>query len=144
MLFWHAAKNSLVNSWRAVRPGPEARIGAIAAAVVTLIFTEVTGGLLIHSGFGVWIDLLFAVLVAAIGIPLVALLTLLLLTVFRSLPRLLTGFLLAVFLLIASLWGVDSVGLPMGALMLFAECALGATLATIFLGGLRRAISAGK
>lgn len=104
-----------------------------------LVCTVATGGLLIHSGFGVSIDLLFAAIVAAIGIPLVALLTLLLLTVFRSLPRLLTGLFIAVFLLIACLWGVDSVGLSMGALVLFAECALGATLAAIFSGSLRHA-----
>ena len=136
---WSLTKSGIAGAWRAIRPGPETRLGAIAAAVVTLAATVVTGGFLIHSGFGLWIDLLFAALVAAMGIPLVALLFALISTTFRSLPRLLTGFFVGVFLLLASLWMADTTGLVMGALVLFIECALGATLATILLGGLRQA-----
>jgi dienelactone hydrolase len=108
------------------------------AALVTVIWATVIGALNLKLGFGIWADFLFAIAVAALGIPLVALLIALLLTIFRRLPRLLSGFVVGSLLFIALVW-FDSIGLGVATVLLVVECSLGAVVATIALGGLRNA-----
>src|ERR1700748_3800993 len=93
---WHSI-------WDPIKPGKEAAKGAYWAALATVVWAAVVGGLNVKSGFGLTIDFLFAFLVAALGIPLVALVAALLLTIFRHLPRLLSGFFVGAFLAIALL-----------------------------------------
>jgi dienelactone hydrolase len=126
------------SAWQNTKPGPEERRGAYWAALLTVVWAAVIGGINLKSGFGLWADLLFTLLVAALGIPVVTLAVALLLTIFRRLPRLYSGFLIAAFVLVAQLWRAP-VGYWASAVLLSVECTLGAAVATIVLGGFRRA-----
>jgi dienelactone hydrolase len=127
--------------WNSIKPSYHARRGAVLAAVATVIWVVCVAGFNIESGFGLFADFLFAFVVAALGIPLAALLVALILALLRPLPRILTGFFVACGLFISLLW-LDTTGASFAALLLFVECALGATLATIVRGGLRDAPAA--
>jgi dienelactone hydrolase len=100
------------------------------------------GGYYLHSGFGLGIDLAFAFAVAALGIPLVALLFALLLTILRRLPRLVSGFIFGSCLFISMLWP-QQLGIGLGIVFGLVEGVLGATIATFLFGGFRR-VSLGK
>jgi dienelactone hydrolase len=135
---WRASAGWCGRTWQAVRPGPQARQGAVAAAVATVTWAAVTGALHIRLGFGAAADFLFAFVVAALALLLATLLVALLLTILRRLPRLLSGFFVGALLVIALLWQ-NWTGAALSGILLFVECALGAALATIALGGLREA-----
>ncbi len=124
--------------WTSIKPSYHARRGAVLAALAVVIWTVCVAGLNLESGFGLWADFLFAVVVAALGIPLAALLIALILALLRPLPRFLTGFFLACGLFVSLLW-FDAIGGLFAGLLLLVECALGATLATILRGGLNQA-----
>ncbi|HEY3938047.1 MAG TPA: hypothetical protein VGL97_11485, partial [Bryobacteraceae bacterium] len=116
-------------------PDRRASRGVFWAALATVLWAAVIGAWNVRLGFGIWADFLFAFAVAAIGIPLVALLVALLLTILRRLPRLLSGFVVGSLLFIALVW-FRSFGLWVGAVLLIVECSLGAAIATMALGGL--------
>lgn len=78
-------------AWANIRPGAETRPGVFWAAVLTILAGAIAGGIDLKSGFGLSIDLVFALLIATLGIGLITLLTALLLSIFRRLPRLLSG-----------------------------------------------------
>jgi dienelactone hydrolase len=113
--------------FKAIRSTYSAHRGAILAAVLTMFWAACVGGLNLHSGFGLFADLLFAFLIALIGVPIAALLIAGILALLRLLPRLLTGFLVAVFLFISLLW-FQAEGWVLAALLLLTECLLGASL----------------
>jgi dienelactone hydrolase len=136
--YWQSFRSWWLRTWADLRPGPEARRGAVWAALATVIWAAVIGGIDLKTGFGVAVDLLVGFLIAAIGIPLVALLAALLFTIFRKLPRLLSGFFIGAFLFISLLW-ISLVGYAMALLLLLIECALGATIATLLFGDFRHA-----
>jgi dienelactone hydrolase len=122
--------------WCSIKPGREAGRGAYWAAVATVVWAVIVGGLNVKSGFGLWADFLFVSVIAALGIPLIALVIALLLTIFRRLPRLLSGFFVGAFLAISLLWQ-SSYGYWTSALLLILECMFGAAAATLLFGGLR-------
>ena len=126
-------KNWFARSWHSIKPDYNARRGALWAALLTVVWAAVTGALNVKSGFGLGADFLFAVVIAGLGIPLVMLATALLLTIFRRLPRLYSGFFVGAFFAISLIWR-NSTGYWTTGILLFVECALGATLATILLG----------
>jgi hypothetical protein len=115
--------------WTSIKPSYHARRGAVLAALAVVIWAVCVAGLNLDSGFGLFADFLFAIAVAAVGIPLAALL------------RFLTGFFSACGLFVSLLW-FDIVGGLLAGVLLFVECALGATLATIVRGGLHQAAAA--
>jgi dienelactone hydrolase len=127
---WHSI-------WDPIKPGKEAGRGAYWAALATVIWAAIVGGLNVNSGFGLWADFAFAFVIAALGIPLVALAVVLLLTIFRRLPRLLSGFFVGAFLAISLLWR-SSYGYWTSGILLVLECVLGAAVATLLFGGIRR------
>jgi hypothetical protein len=96
------------------------------------------GGFNLKSGFGLWVDLSFLFAAAAIGLPLVAIAVALALTLLRKIPRLAAGVLVAVMVLLALPW-LNAWGYLLGAVVLLIECTLGASVATVLLGGLRYA-----
>lgn len=115
-------------TWTNIRPGPETRPGVYWAACLTALAATITGGLELKSGFGLAFDFAFAFLVAALGIGLIALLTALLLTIFRRLPKLLSGVVLGACLFV-------SVILPPSGFILVPLAAFaGAAVATIWKG----------
>ncbi|HMF77732.1 MAG TPA: hypothetical protein VK604_18900 [Bryobacteraceae bacterium] len=128
---WHSI-------WDPIKPGREAGRGAYWAALAAVVWAAVVGGLNVKSGFGLWADFFFTFVIAALGVPLAALAVALLLTIFRHLPRLLSGFFVGAFLAISLLWQ-SSYGYWTSGLLLLLECMLGAALATILFGGLRYA-----
>src|ERR1700680_4150983 len=90
--------------WRSIRdrcrPGPEARKGATWGAIAVALWIAIVAGFYLKSGFGLTIDLAFALLVAALGVPLVMLVVWLILTILRKLPRWFTGLLVGVCALV--------------------------------------------
>ncbi len=123
----------VVAVWNDIKPGPEARKGALWAAMATVIWAIVIGAINLKSGFGFTADLLFAVLIAVLGIPLVAAVFVLLLALLRRLPRWTAGLFIGALLFISLLW-FGPLGYSMAALLLFVEACLGATLATFMVG----------
>src|SRR5438445_10337832 len=104
------------------------RRGAAWAALVLVMGAAIVGAIDLRLGYGVWANVLFACFVAVLGIPIVALATALLLTIFRKLPRLLTGFLVGAFLYLTALFWFDWLGFATAAVLLLVECALGAVV----------------
>jgi dienelactone hydrolase len=124
-------------TWSNIRPGPEARKGAAWAVIAAAAWAAIVGGIYLESGFGRWIDFLFAFAIAAIGIPLIAILVAFLLTILRRLPRLATGFILGGGMFISLAFG--PIGPVFAAVVTLIECVLGATLATFLFGHFRQA-----
>src|SRR6185437_3595031 len=125
--------------WGEIRPGTEARRGALVAALATVIWAIGVGAWNLKLGYGAWVNLFFACAVAALGIPLVALVVALLLTILRKLPGRLTGWLTGAFLFLAALFWFDSLGFWMAGAVLAIECTLGAAVATALCAGWRKA-----
>lgn len=135
---WRRVRDWWVRFWNNIRPGPEARRGAMWAMLATAAVMASVAGYYLHSGFGLFIDLAFAFGVAALGIPLVALLVALLLTIVRKLPRLATGFIFGACLFIALPWP-PQLGVPLGIVFGLVEGIFGATIARFLFGHLRQA-----
>ncbi len=125
-------------AWPLIRPGPETRKGVVWGALLVALWIALIGGMDLKSGFGRAFDLAFALAVALLGVPLVMLLAALLLTIFRKLPRLLTGLILGVCLLVGLEFS-PQLGIPFGAILLLANCILGAAAATFVAGHFREA-----
>src|SRR3974377_1381952 len=89
--WWVRSRDWWLHVWSKIRPGPETRRGVFWASVIVALMAACWGGVELQSGFGLGIDLLFALLVAVIGIALFALAVALLLTILRRLPRMLSG-----------------------------------------------------
>ena len=113
-----------------VRPGPEARAGAVWGAIAVALWMAIVGGLYLKTGFGLFIDLAFALTVAALGVPLVMLAVWLILTILRKLPRWFTGLLVGACLLVGLAFS-PQLGIPFGAILLLIECTLGAAIALL-------------
>ena len=124
--------------WQDIKPGPEARKGAIWAALAVVLWAAIIGAINLKSGFGLAYDLVFAFVLASLGIALVALTVALLFTIIRHLPRLVSGFFIGALLFTALLW-MGALGYATAATILIVECTLGAVLATLLTGRLRNA-----
>jgi dienelactone hydrolase len=130
--------------WRAIRPGPEATRGAVWGTLVSAALGVVIAGLYVRTGFGYAFDFLLAIVVAAIAIPLVALLVALLLVIARKLPPMATGWIVGSCAIVMLVWFPPELGIPMAVVMGVAEGILGATIATFVAGGFREAAPSKK
>lgn len=135
-MIWRRVWSWFVANWRDIKPGPEARKGAVWAAVVTAAWAAVVGGINIKSGFGLAPDLLFAFVIAALGIPLVAAIFVLILALLRRLPRWTSGIFVGALLFISLLW-FGSLAYALATLLLVIEACLGAAIATFLFGHFR-------
>jgi hypothetical protein len=124
--------------WRSLKPVHEAHHGALWAAFGASLVALMVASLNLKSGFGLWLDLCFVFAAAVVGLPLIATVVALLLTILRLIPRLGAGVLVAVMLLLALPW-LNAWGYLVGAIVVLIECTLGASVATVLLGGLRYA-----
>src|SRR5665213_3098762 len=124
---WRTIRDWIGRAWANVRPGPEARRGAIWGAIFVALGIAVVAGIYLQSGFGLAVDLAFTLTVAALGLPLAALLVALLLSFLRILPRIFTGILIGVCVL-CGLALFPQLGIPFGAILLLLECTFGATV----------------
>ena len=136
---WRVVRDWCVKSWLAIRPGPEARRGAVWGTLAAAAASVVIAGLYLHTGFGYAFDFAFAAVFAAIAIPLVMLAVALLLTIARKLPRMATGMIVASCAIVMLIWGPPQLGIPMAAAIGLAEGVLGATIATFAVGVFRQA-----
>src|SRR5258705_12867915 len=73
--------------WTAVRPGPEARRGAVGGTLAAAAACVLIAGLYLQSGFGYAFDFAFVILCATALIPLVAVVVALVLPIAGTLPR---------------------------------------------------------
>ncbi len=137
--WWRRLRGWCSVQWAAIRPGREARRGAVWGTLAAAAVCVIIGGLYINSGFGYLFDFAFCILFAAIFIPLVALLVVLLLSIFRKLPRYATGVIVGSCMIVMSLWGPPELGIWMAILMGLAAGILGATIATFFWGNFGQA-----
>ena len=140
---WRRLRNWWSRTWPTIRPGPEARKGAAWGAVALAGTIALIASLNLNSGFGLWFDFLFCFGVAAIVLPLVGVVVAGLLTVFRKLPRFISGVILAASALTALMLPPPA-GFILGAVAGLAECLLGAAIATFLAGNFGRSALAKK
>jgi len=88
---WRTALAWVSRFWADIRPGVEFRRGACWGCVVAAFAGAILAGWHMNTGFGLWVDLLFVLVVGALVILLSLAVVPLLLTIFRKLPRLATG-----------------------------------------------------
>jgi dienelactone hydrolase len=127
---WRSIRDWCGRTWDKISPGPEARTGAVWGAIGVALWIAIVGGVYLQSGFGLSIDIAFALTVAALGIPLVMLAVWLILTLLRKLPRWFSGLLIGVCLLVGLAFP-PQLGIPFGAILLLTECTLGAAIALL-------------
>jgi len=128
----------------AIRPGPEARRGAVWGTLAAAAACVVIAGLYLRTGFGYAFDFAFAIVVAAILIPLVALVVALLLTIARKLPRMATGMIAGSCSIVMLVWFPPQLGIGMAIAAGLIEGFLGATLATFLVGHFAQAARSKK
>jgi dienelactone hydrolase len=131
---WRRLRDWCSRQWVAIRPGIEARRGGVWGTLAAAGVCVVIGGLYLDTGFGYFFDFAFCILFAAIFIPLVALLVVLLLSIARKLPRFATGVIFGSCMIVMALWGPPQLGALVAILVGLATGILGATIATFFWG----------
>src|SRR5689334_11222529 len=89
--WWRLGRDWWLRQWQHIRPGPEARRGAIWGTLAAAAACVFIAGLYAHTGFGYAFDFSLAIGFAALVIPIVALAVALILTIARHLPRMATG-----------------------------------------------------
>jgi len=129
---WRRLRDWGSRQWIAIRPGREARRGAVWGTLAAAAVCVIIGGLYIQTGFGYFFDFVFCILFAAIFIPLVALLVVLLLSIARKLPRYATGIIIGSSTIVMALWGPPELGAAMAIGIGLSTGILGATIATFF------------
>jgi dienelactone hydrolase len=133
-----------VRLWRQIRPGPEARRGAVWGTLVAAGVCVVVTGLYARTGFGYAFDFALAIVCAAALVALVALAVALLLTIMRRLPRIATGMIVGSCAVVMLVWMPPEVGLPLAIAIGLTEGVLGATIATFLAGRFGEAATAKK
>jgi hypothetical protein len=118
----------------AIRPGPEARRGAVCGTLVAAAACVVIAGLYLRTGFGYAFDFAFVILLATVLIPLVAVVVALLLTIAGTLPRMATGWIIGSCVVVTLAWLPPHVGIAMAIVVGLAEGFLGAAIATFAVG----------
>jgi len=136
---WRIVRDWCVRSWLAVRPGPEARRGAVWGTLAAAVACVVIAGLYLRTGFGYAFDFSLAAVVAAVAIPLIMLAVALLLTIARKLPRMATGMIAGSCAIVMVIWGPPQLGVMMAVAIGLAEGILGASIATFAAGSFRQA-----
>jgi len=131
---WRKGLDWCARQWGKIRPGPEARRGAVWGTLAVAALCVVIAGLYVRTGFGYAFDFAFAILFAALVIPLIALAVALLLTIARKLPRMATGMIVGSCAIVMMVWGPPQLGAPMAIAIGLAEGFLGATIATFVAG----------
>jgi len=128
--WWRAVCVWCARHWKAIRPGPEARSGAVWGTLAAAAACVVIAGLYLRTGFGYAFDFAFAIVVAAILIPLVAVVVALLLTIARKLPRMATGMIVGSCSIVMLVWSPPQLGAAMAIAAGLIEGFLGGSLAT--------------
>src|SRR5258706_8862236 len=133
-LAWQNLADWCAKHWMAIRPGPEARRGAVGGALAAATACVVLAGLYLRTGFGYAFDFAFAIVFAAVLIPLVAVAVALLLTIAGTLPRMATGWIIGSCVIVMLEWLSPHLRLAIAKVVGLAEGLLGATNATFAVG----------
>src|SRR5580698_897053 len=96
---WRGVREWMGGAWDNIRPGHEARKGAMWGAILVALGIAIVAGIYFQSGFGLGADLAFTLAFSMLALPLAALLVVLLLKILSSLPRMFTGILIGVCVL---------------------------------------------
>ena len=136
---WRMVRDWSSRHWAAIRPGPEARRGAVWGTLAAASVCVIIGGIYLQSGFGYLFDFAFCIVFAVLFIPLAALLVALLITIFRRLPRFPTGFIIGSCVIVMALWGPPELGIVMAIGIGLSTGILGATIATFLRGNFQQA-----
>src|SRR5713226_9352901 len=144
VLLWRKVRGWCVRSWVSVRPGPEARRGAVWGTLAAAAACVIIAGLCLRTGFGYAFDFALAIVVAAVAIPLIMLAVALLLTIARKLPRMATGMIAGSCAIVMVIWGPPQLGMVMAIAIGLVEGVLGATIATLVAGSFRQTALAKK
>jgi hypothetical protein len=139
---WHTVAAWCVRFWIDIRPGSEARIGAAWGSIAAAFVGVLIAGRYLNSGFGLWVDFLFCLGVGALLILVCAGLVPLLLTILRRLPRLVSGLVFGSVLLI--MLAFMPIGFGVGPIACLSAGVLGASIATLFTPGFRKAAAKKK
>ena len=123
----------------AIRPGPEARRGAVWGTLGAPQSASSSAASHIQTGFGYLFDFAFCILFAASLYPWSLSSSCCFLAIARKLPRVATGIIIGSCMIVMSLWGPPQLGILMAILMGLATGILGATIATFFWGNFGRA-----
>jgi MFS family permease len=142
--WWRIVADWCVRQWRQIRPGPEARRGAVWGTLAAAAACVIIAGLFARTGFGYAFDFALAIVFAAVLIPLVALAVALLLTIARKLPRMTTGMVVGACAIVMLAWMPPQLGFGMAIVMGLTEGVLGATIATFIAGRFGEAALAKK
>lgn len=132
--WWQNVVARCATRWRVIRPGPEARRGAVGGTLAAAAACVVIAGLYLQSGFGYAFDFAFVILFATVLIPLVAVVVALLLTIAGTLPRMATGWIIGSSVIVMLAWLPPHVGIAMGIVVGLAEGFLGVAVATVAVG----------
>jgi hypothetical protein len=116
-VLWHTIREWCSRRWMQIRPGPEARRGAIWGTLAAAATGVIIAGLYLHTGFGYAFDFVFAIAFAAVLIPSVALVIALLLTIARKLPRLATGMIIGSCAIVMLVWSPPQLGVMMAVIV---------------------------
>src|ERR1700747_435714 len=127
---WLKVKVWWSKNWMLIRPGPEVRRGGGWGTFAAAVGTVVIAGLVLKTGFGYAFDFAFAIVFAALCIPLTALGVVLALTILRELPRWTTGWIIGSGVVVMMLWGPTQLAVPTAIIVGLTEGVLGATIAT--------------
>lgn len=142
--WWRKGADWCIRQWTMIRPGPEARRGAVWGTLAAAAGSVIIAGLYARTGFGYAFDFTLAIVFAAVLIPLVALAVALLLTIARRLPRMATGMMVGACAIVMLTLMPPQLGFPMAMVIGLAEGLLGATIATFISGGFGQAALAKK
>ena len=132
--WWRRSLDWCGSQWKQIRPGPEARRGAVWGTLGAAALSVAIAGLYARTGFGYAFDFTLAIVFAAVLIPLTALAAALLLTIARKLPRMATGMIVGASVIVMMVWMPPQLGLPMAIVIGLAEGVLGAAIATFIAG----------
>jgi hypothetical protein len=132
--WWRNGLDWCARQWTQIRPGPEARRGAVWGTLAAAFASVVIAGLYLRSGFGYAFDFTFAIVIAAVAIPLIMLAVALLLTIARRLPRMAAGAIVGSCAIVMMPWGPPQLAVPMAIAIGLAEGILGAAIATFVAG----------
>lgn len=136
---WPATAAWFLHQWRLLRPGPEARRGAVWGTLAAAAVCVVIAGFSLRTGFGLAFDFTFAILFSAVLIPLTALTVALLLSIARKLPRIATGIVIGSCAIVMFAWLPRQLGLSMAVFAGLVDGVLGAAIATLISGHFRAA-----
>jgi hypothetical protein len=140
---WSAFRSWAGRAWAAIRPGPEARRGAAWGCLGTAGIAALIDAIYINLGWGLWFDFAFCLVASALIILMGSLLVRVLLFLTGELPRSATALMVGSCLVIILVLPEDF-GPPVAITIGLLEGLFGAAIATLLLGGFRKAALAKK